>query len=68
MADNYILVIDDWNWDKVRKGTEDGLKSVGAKVDFSIEVRTTMDNELTQRGGAKSDWHNGFYMAAIKKT
>jgi hypothetical protein len=69
MADKYILIVDDWNWARVRKGTYDALKAAKAKIDFQLEVRTSFNEEhLPLVNGRGSEWHHGCLIAAVSKS
>jgi hypothetical protein len=69
MADEYVLIVDDWNWEQVRVGTLDALRDAGARVDYQIEVRTSFGREhLPLVHGSQSEWHNGCLIAAVAKT
>ena len=64
----FILIIDDWNWSRVRKGTYDALKALHVTIDYQIEVRTTFNDEsLPVIHGGGSEWHNGCLIAAASK-
>jgi hypothetical protein len=65
LAETYLLVVDDWNWCQVRLGTLRALKHAGAKIECSIEIRTSLDNSDPQIWGGHSDWHNGYFIAII---
>ncbi|MGN6747787.1 MAG: hypothetical protein ACTHJS_04260 [Xanthobacteraceae bacterium] len=67
LENSYILIVDDWNWTRVREGTLRGLIETACEVEMSIEVRTTLDNSHAEIVSAGSDWHNGYFIAAIKK-
>ncbi len=68
MDDTYIMIVDDWNWDRVRKGTFDALRDAKANIEYSIEVRTTFNNEnLPLVNGLNSEWHNGTIVAVVSK-
>jgi hypothetical protein len=67
LDDTYILVVDDYNWSKVRNGTQDGIKELGYSVLSSIEIRTTEDDSHPVVSGRYSNWHNGYYIAVISK-
>lgn len=60
---NAVVLVDDWNWDHVRRATLAALRDAGRHVEYSIEVRTTLDNKLPKVGGAGSEWHNGLFIA-----
>jgi len=65
----YILVVDDWNWDWVRRATFKALRDAKARIDYSIEIRTSLNNEsLPLLNGPNSDWHNGLLCATISKS
>jgi hypothetical protein len=67
LAGVYILIVDDWNWPSVRRGTYDALKALGTEVLYSIEIRTTQTDCRPMQGSQKTDWHNGYFFAACKK-
>jgi hypothetical protein len=70
LADSYTLIVDDWNWLGVRTGTLKALIDAGLRVDHAIEIRTTKNDshppDKYTRG--KSDWHNGYFIAQVRKT
>ena len=67
LDDEYVLIVDDFNWSKVRKGTFDGIRDLGHKVISSIEIRTTEDDSHPQLSGKNSNCHNGYFIAVISK-
>jgi hypothetical protein len=64
---HHVLIIDDWNWPQVRKGTTEAVKQAGLTIDHLIEIRTTLDNTHAPVHGPGSDWHNGYFIAAVTK-
>lgn len=67
LDDRYILIVDDYNHERVRKGTQNALKDLKSKVLCEISVRTS-DNDLQPSPACQhSDWHNGYYIALIEK-
>jgi len=68
LDDEYVLIVDDWNWPQVRLGTYDAIRKCDLYIDYSIEVRTTLDDTypdgLVQQN---SLWHNGYYVAVCRK-
>lgn len=59
MADEFIVCVDDYDWEDVSRGTFDGIKESGCEVLFeAIWEGNNHDND-----GA---W-NGFYIALLKK-
>lgn len=55
MKDEFILVVDDSDWEQVMKGTIYGLREVNANIIFE-RIFT-----------AEEGYHNGFYLALIRK-
>ncbi len=62
LAQEFVLIVDDWNWPQVRQGTFRAIKELGLRMDFIAEIRTTLDGS-----GATGDWHNGYLIAALSK-
>jgi hypothetical protein len=68
MDDTYIMIIDDWNWERVRNGTFKALGDAKLTVDYSVEVRTTFNNDhLPLVHGPGSEWHNGMIAAVLTR-
>jgi len=58
LADEIILLVDDWNWDQVRAGTFRGLLESGFQTLFSMELIKEMTTH----------WYNGVFVAhAVRK-
>lgn len=64
----FALIIDDWNWENVRKGTFRAIEDLGIRIRAQIEIRTTQD-EMPPELLVKqfSDWHNGYFLAVCEK-
>ena len=67
LDDQFVLIVDDWNWKDVRQGTFEGIRETGLRMDFTAEIRTTLDDTHASTSGAASDWHNGYFIAACSK-
>jgi hypothetical protein len=67
LAERHLLVVDDWNWSRVRAGTLRGLADANCIVESSIEVRTSLDDTHPELAGRDSDWHNGYFLGVIVK-
>ena len=67
LDDTYVLIVDDYNWEKVREGTLDGIKDLGHTIVDYIEIRTTEDNSHPHIPNHYSNWHNGYFIAVISK-
>jgi hypothetical protein len=69
LDDIYTLIVDDWNWEDVRKGTQRALDQLNTRVVSAIEVRTTQDNTHSAIFTKEfSDWHNGYCFFVCAKT
>jgi hypothetical protein len=69
LDDEFIFICDDWNWERVRNGTMNAIKTLNLDVLFSIDIRTTDDDSYPPEENTKqnSDWHNGYYISVLKK-
>jgi len=67
LDDEFVLVVDDWNWSQVRQGSFDAVRDLGLQVLYGIEVRTTLDDSQPECVRQHSDWHNGYWLAVIRK-
>jgi hypothetical protein len=65
LASTHMLIVDDWNWAQVRLGTFQALKDTNCKIECSIEVRTTINDEHAPVSGKNSEWHNGYFIAIV---
>ena len=63
----YILIVDDYNFDRVRKGTQSAIKDLNLKVLAEITVLSSIDGDVPKIHHEKSEWHNGYYFAVIRK-
>lgn len=68
LDDTFIYIVDDWNWDFVRNGTFDAFKQLKLEILFEKEIRLTFDNSHTPYPLARDTWHNGIYVAVLRKT
>ncbi len=67
LDDQFIFIVDDWNWPAVREGTRAAIAAARLKVLYEIEIRTTQDNGHAAIAQQDSDWHNGYFIAVISK-
>ena len=64
----YVQIIDDWNWEHVRRATMRAIADLGLQIDFLAEIRTTLDDQhAPEPHGMASDWHNGYCIAVLTK-
>ena len=67
LDDLFIFIVDDWNWMDVRDGTMNSIRKLKLKILYEKEIRLTFDNSHTQQPLASETWHNGIYVAILKK-
>ena len=67
LAQEYVLIVDDWNWAAVRHGTWRAVKELGLGLDVIAEIRTAADGVDPPVAFQFSDWHNGYLIAAVCK-
>jgi hypothetical protein len=68
----YIQIIDDWNWPDVRHGPRAAFaRWSGAHYGVLswIAIRTTQDDAYPAKHALQhSDWHNGYFLAVVRRT
>jgi hypothetical protein len=67
LDDEFFFIVDDWNWEGVRRGTIDSIRKAGLSIIHSIEIRTTQDDTHAELVAERSDWHNGYFLAVLRK-
>jgi hypothetical protein len=67
LTETFFLIVCDWNWRRVRVGTFRALAVSQCQVECSVEVRTTLDDSKPSVMGKHSDWHNGYFIAVVRK-
>ena len=67
LSKKFILIIDDWNWEQVRKGTLDSISDEKLQIISKLEIKTTTDNSSSLIVGENSDWHQGVAFFVVKK-
>ena len=63
----FIRIIDDWNWEPVRRGSLAAIKALNLSLKYSLEIRTTLDGTHGPVIGHLSDWHNGYFFSVLEK-
>lgn len=61
-ADECIVCVDDFAWVEPQKGTWDGIREAGLKIEWAIVLDNGIRSSCTANG-----WWNGFFVALIKK-
>lgn len=59
MNDSFIFIVDDWNWEMVRKGTMGAIKDLNLKIHKQIEYFTEHQD--------KNTWWNGCSFFVLEK-
>jgi hypothetical protein len=67
LEDEFVFIVDDWNWERVRTGTFAAIRKCNLGVTFVAEIRSTLDNTQPVINGKASDWHNGYFIAVLTK-
>ena len=66
LSKHCIVIIDDWNWEQVRKGTYDALLDCGVKVLYRTEVFVD-ESEQMPSDVRKNGWWNGIGIFVLDK-
>lgn len=68
MEDTFILIVDDWNWKEVQKGTSDAIFNANLKVRCMYQKKTTSDYTFpADQEVAKNGWWNGICIFVLQK-
>jgi len=68
LDNEFVFIVDDWNWEPVRLGTINAIADLNLEIVSSIEIRTTKDGSHPEISGKASDWHNGYFLSILKKS
>lgn len=73
LDDEFIYLVDDWNWKKVRDGTINSIKDNRCEILYQKEILTNggvcpeWGPGPGDRAGKDGDWHNGISIFILKK-
>jgi len=71
LDEEFVFIVDDWNWDYVRAGTFEAIKDNRCEIVYSLEVFSTENNmhpnEIGLQSEHNSDWHNGYFISVVRK-
>jgi hypothetical protein len=67
MDKQFVFIVDDWNWERVRAGTFSAIKKCNLNVLYSAEIRSTLNNGHPEVSGKQSDWHNGYFISVLER-
>lgn len=60
-TDCFIAVVDDYNWQEVREGTQAGIK----EMKYHVVYERTLPGDFN---GSEREWWNGLYVAILEKS
>jgi hypothetical protein len=72
LSRSHILILEDWNWPAVRRGTLRALRDANLTVRAAIEIRTrkppkSNSNTKINPNYEAEGWWNGYFLAALQK-
>ena len=73
LDDEFIYLVDDWNWDSVQNGTYQSIIDNNCKIIYKKEIITNNKNHPSwgkgdgERAGKDGEWHNGIAIFILKK-
>lgn len=67
LADPCVVIVDDWNWRDVRRGTLDALDALAPQVLLRHEVRLTQDDTHSPLEQARRGFWNGLGIFVLSK-
>jgi len=62
LADECIIVVDDFSWFEVNKGTMDGIRDSGIKIEYFMTLYSGIESDCGQNG-----FWNGYCVMYVKK-
>jgi hypothetical protein len=64
MQDEFIFVVDDWNWKRVKDATREIIQELGLDIKYEKEIRLPGEDD---NSCDKENWWNGIYMCVLFK-
>jgi hypothetical protein len=65
IQDQFIYIVDDWNWAQVREGTRAAIQELQLQVLYEKEIRLSEEESGYTHDAAT--WWNGIYMCVLSK-
>lgn len=63
-----VVIIDDWNWERVRQGTRKAIQELDLPILFDKEILLDAEDLIDMpRHKGKDTWWNGLYVMVIQK-
>lgn len=67
LENEFIYLVDDWNWPQVRDGTIKSIKENECKILYQKVIKTTNNDMHPKIHSQFSDWHNGISIFILQK-
>jgi hypothetical protein len=67
LDDEFIYIVDDWNWEKVRRGAKNSIIDLGLEILWQKEIILTENDAHTPMNEAKLNWWNGIAVFLLQK-
>lgn len=67
LREEFLLIVDDYNYQRVRTGTKRAIAHLGLEKLCAIEVLTTQNGAHPRLARQVSDWHNGYLFAVVRR-
>jgi hypothetical protein len=67
LDDIFIYIVDDWNCNTIRDGTNKSIQDLNLTILYEKEIRLTYDNSHSPQPLARDTWWNGMYVAILQK-
>jgi hypothetical protein len=64
LDDIFIFIVDDWNWQNIRKATLKAIKDLNLKIVHKIEIRLDKDNVCNED---MTEFYNGLFAVVLQK-
>jgi Methyltransferase domain len=61
LDEHFVLIVDDWNWERVRDGTRRAMRANRISPLYSTEIRSSLDDSHPIISCELSDWHDGYF-------
>lgn len=68
MDDEFLFIVDDWNWQIISDATNKIIKELNIEILSKIEIFTAKNNKSPRVINRQySGWHNGYVLLSCKK-
>lgn len=67
LREEFLLIVDDYNFSQVRAGTVRAISQLGLEQLCAVEILTTQNGVHPRLARQASDWHNGYLFAVLRQ-